>query len=173
MWDSGAWCIIHLMKIKDKKTGRFVAQPLEDRFWEKVDKKPDGCWNWKGYTDNGKAYGRLRLGKENKIATHVSWFIHTGKWPNKYMCHKCDNPPCVNPEHLFEGTHWDNMEDKVKKGRQKRGQDIPNAILNDGKVKIVKSLLKYLTPRMVEEVTGVSYWSIIKIKNNKQWKHVK
>ena len=107
-----------------------------------------------------------------KQATHVSWYLHTGDWPTKHMCHKCDNPSCVNPHHLFEGTHQDNMDDKVRKGRQPRGSEMAVAILTEAKVQQIKDLLKYKKPREIEDLLGVNYWSIIKIKNNKQWQHV-
>jgi hypothetical protein len=74
----------------------------------------------KSKTDFG--YGRFRLNKRTMHAHRASWFLfkgHPGKW---LVLHKCDNPPCVNPDHLFLGTHNDNVQDKIKKGRQVPGR---------------------------------------------------
>lgn len=80
---------------------------------------PDSCWTWLGATD-GKGYGRLwdkRL-RHSTPAARVSWQIHIGPIPRGlYACHRCDNPPCTNPEHLFLGTQTENMRDMVRKGR--------------------------------------------------------
>ena len=161
------------MKIKHITTGMFISQPFEQRFWEKVDKKDaKHCWQWKGYTNNFTDYGRLRIGKLHKVATHVSWFLHTGDWPKEYMCHKCDNKACVNPYHLFDGTHQDNMKDMTNKGRNYLGRE-KTSKLSKQIIKEIKQRLLTQKPRQIEKELAVNYWSIIKIKNNKQWKDVK
>ena len=91
------------------------------RFLEKVDvKSNDKCWEWLGYK-TWEGYGRLRNLNREKILVHrFSWLIHFGKIPEGMLiCHHCDNPPCVNPEHLFMGTHQDNAIDRERKNRRK------------------------------------------------------
>lgn len=89
------------------------------RFWAKVDKSagPDGCWPWTG----GRlpfGYGIFQMGTGPKKAHRVSWAMAHGSVPEDLLVlHRCDNPPCVNPDHLFLGTHADNASDKMKKGR--------------------------------------------------------
>ena len=92
---------------------------LEEYFWARV-KKTDGCWLWTGRRDSN-GYGIVQLGarEPRTTASRVSLIIHRGHpGSNKiFALHKCDNPPCVNPEHLFWGAHADNMKDCANKGR--------------------------------------------------------
>lgn len=92
--------------------------PIEQRFWTKV-KKTNGCWLWTGQIDH-HGYGRIRLDQQIKLlASRVSWEIHNGKiLDGLLVLHKCDNPSCVNPDHLFLGTHKDNVADMIAKGRR-------------------------------------------------------
>lgn len=109
------------------------AKAVEERFWSKVDKNgplPDQsnphyaglgrCWTW---TDSGggQGYGNLFINKKNVAAHRLSFMIASGTIPALYVCHKCDNRSCVNPDHLFLQTHSGNMEDMLKKGRQAAG----------------------------------------------------
>ena len=96
-----------------------VKGTLEERFWAKVDKRgPDKCWPWTGARNN-REYGQICIGGHQGrllLAHRVSWELAHGSIP-KGMCvlHRCDNPLCVNPCHLFLGTHRENMEDSVRR----------------------------------------------------------
>jgi hypothetical protein len=88
-----------------------------DRFWNKVDQSGD-CWEWMASKNHG-GYGFFHYQGVCRLAHRVSHILHGGDIPNGMsVCHRCDNPGCVNPNHLFIGTHLDNMRDMYSKGRR-------------------------------------------------------
>jgi len=90
---------------------------LAERFWSRVD-KTDGCWAWTGTVESG-GYGALSWEGHKRRAPRLSWELHYGPIPpGLFVCHHCDNPPCVRPDHLFVGTLADNNHDRDAKGRQ-------------------------------------------------------
>ena len=132
----------------------------ESRFWSKVDKcGDDECWPWTA-TKSRLGYGKFTLGVNNKVNAHrYSYEIANGPIPDGMLvCHGCDNPPCVNPKHLFVGTHKDNMQDAVKKGRAARGSRLPQTKLTDAQVLEAVSLAKdrSRTIESVAKLYGIS-----------------
>ena len=111
----------------ENKIGKIAKRKsVEERFWSKV--KVGGkkdCWEWQAST-TFKGYGRINIWFENywkwQYAHRISWLINHGKIPkDKHVLHHCDNPSCVNPKHLWLGTHQDNIKDRDKKGRTRNG----------------------------------------------------
>lgn len=82
-------------------------------------KKTESCWIWMGGKGRSN-YGKFMIGEKTSVASRVAYELFKGKLEeNKYVCHTCDNPPCVNPEHLWLGTSSENQLDSIKKGRRK------------------------------------------------------
>lgn len=101
--------------------GHHRSAPVLERFWKYVDKRgPDECWEWQAFRDE-HGYGHLSTESSKHMPAHrYSYEIHHGPIPDGLdICHKCDNPPCCNPVHLFAGTEKDNMADMVAKGRSR------------------------------------------------------
>ncbi len=121
------------------------------RFWNKVKKEESGCWNWIGALRSG--YGIIKIDGK-LISTHrLSYILTNGNIPEgMFICHKCDNPKCVNPDHLFLGTRSDNMIDALNKGRIyipngkeflfKDGHKPKSRSLSNFKSKLIKYLIK-------------------------------
>lgn len=120
--------------------------PLIERFWAKVNKRgPDDCWEWTAGCSRG--YGQIgEGGRRGKMlyAHRVSYELHNGPIPigegyhGTCVCHTCDNPPCVNPSHLFLGTIADDTRDMVEKGRQARGEKNGRAKLTEKEVEEIR-----------------------------------
>lgn len=97
-----------------------MTKSLADRLLHRLEPTPDGCLVWTGWRDPG-GYGQIRTGTEGepRIKTHrAAWVIANGQIPDgKMILHHCDNPPCCNPDHLYVGDAFDNMRDKITRGR--------------------------------------------------------
>lgn len=112
---------------------------MDKRFWNKVDKDSQSpCWIYTG-AKNGNGYGWLSRNGSQMTAHRWSWILQNGSIPKgAYVCHSCDNKICVNPDHLWVGTHDDNMKDMAKKGRGRktnpRGEKHVNSILTEANV---------------------------------------
>lgn len=123
-----------------------IHLPIDYKFWRHVDKKNnDECWNWTGSKDK-KGYGLFSLGHTTIHTNRMSWILTNGEIPEGLLvCHKCDNPSCVNPNHLFLGANKDNNQDKINKGRavfpkQKTGKENSNGKLSSEDVKEIRDL---------------------------------
>lgn len=92
-----------------------INDEQKERFWAKVDKSGN-CWNWTSQAPDG--YGEFKLNKKTYRASRISYFLHTGENPQALVvCHSCDNPLCVNPNHLFLGSDATNAQDRQSKGK--------------------------------------------------------
>lgn len=144
------------------------------RFWSRV-KKTKTCWIWKGGIYS-KGYGRFTYKGDYYLAHRFSWFLTFGYLPTKLLCHKCDNPSCVRPDHLFEGTYKDNHADMMAKGRGKfsYGENHGRHKLNNNQVLQIRELYKQgnTSLRKLSAIFGVSNQTIWSIVTNETWKNI-
>ena len=159
------------------------------RFWAKVScgsvlGNIGGCWEWLGYR-NANGYGRFCVNGKPELAHRVSWQIHFGEIPKRddyhgwCVCHACDNPACVNPAHLFLGSHSDNMKDRCDKGLRPcgyadwpRGSAHPGAKLTEDQVREIRANDGRLSHQKLAAVYGVCRAHIGLIMNRKTWTHI-
>lgn len=150
------------------------------RFWSKINKtSSDSCWEWMAYKTNS-GYGQFGIKYKIYLAHRVSWAIkHCIDPLSKFVCHRCDNPSCVNPKHLFLGTQSDNMADMIKKGRSDhtknlRGQDCPTSKLTNSDVSEIwrLHLKEGLGERKLGAKFSVTPANIHAILSGKTWKHL-
>jgi hypothetical protein len=150
-------------------TPRMVA-----RFEEKFTKS-DGCWVW-NRCKNKNGYGWFSTGKYTKVKAHrLAWIMARGTIPGGlHVCHTCDNPPCVNPDHLFLGTQLQNIHDCRDKGRVPKGQGRSMSKLSDENVIKIRQLYTAggITQRELSSMFGVAQVSISRIVTQKYWKHL-
>ena len=145
----------------------------EDRFWMRIE-KTHTCWIWKGGKNRG--YGQIDVNNKLIYTHRFSWELHYGTIPNGlHVLHSCDNPSCVNPEHLFLGTHKDNMQDMVKKGRKAviLGEMWGHAKLSALDVIHIRELIaRGEKQRVIAKDYGVRPATISLIHCRKNWKHI-
>lgn len=143
---------------------------MKERFLNKVIiKSSEECWEWKA-SYRGK-YGVFKFNKKTIDAHRISYILFKGEIPkNMYVCHTCDNPKCVNPNHLFLGTHSDNMKDAFNKGRLKiptkgqfkEGHKAINRNLSSEIVDSVKLALidKKITLKLIAEQFNIPLYTV-------------
>lgn len=155
-----------------KKIPRLSRDDVE-RFWNFVDRKgPAKCWNWVGYILQS-GYGQFAIKYKKARAHRVAFLLGTGKQPGrKLVCHRCDNPLCCNPKHLFLGTSADNSADMAMKGRAVRqlGVKHGHAKLTESQVRFIRKS-KLPAPDLASRF-GVSFSLICMIRRGTIWRHL-
>ncbi len=155
------------------------AAPLSERFWERVDRAStaDGCWTWTGTLSGG--YGCIYTDGKQRRATWVSWLLHYGEPPEgMFLLHRCDNPPCVRPDHLFLGTQKDNNQDMWAKGRGKlvhyQGGQHGRATMTEEQVAALRERYRQggITQRALARETGIPRGTIQHMLSGATWKNV-
>lgn len=152
-----------------------AKKTLEERFWAKVATgEPAACWEWHATRRNG--YGRIKVDGKLKSAHRIAYQLYHGDIPpGMKVCHRCDNPSCVNPAHLFLGKQKDNVQDMIEKGRYHPvcGEKQGNAKLTAAQVRRIRA----------QHSAGSSYTqlgamykihrsTIGRVVTRKTWKHI-
>lgn len=149
--------------------------PLEKRFMSHVEQRgPDECWLWTASL-NDHGYGVIGVvGRKQQKAHRISWELYKGPIVSG-MCvlHRCDNPPCVNPDHLFLGTMADNTADMLSKGRASKlcGENSSNAKLTTAQVLEIKAS-KNVPARVFMDRFDISESTVHGIKSGRYWTHL-
>lgn len=158
-------------------------KPLNIKFWEKVEMTSiNDCWMWKA-SKNKKGYGNFYVSignsKDKHILAHRMAYIlwnHLNEIPDGLqVLHRCDNPSCCNPAHLFLGTNQDNMNDMMQKGRRgdKSGEHNSQAKLTSEDVFLMRNMRKMgMTYEKIAIEFGLHLSTVADICNGKSWKHL-
>lgn len=148
-------------------------KPLDVRFWKHVN-KTSTCWLWTGSLDK-LGYGRINDGSGSpKLSHRVSLMIHGVEVPNN-MCvlHICDNPTCVNPNHLKVGTKHDNNTDMANKRRSAYGEKNGRAKLTKQQALEINELHGKMTRKQIAEKYGIAISTVSAIFNGSRWKYLR
>jgi hypothetical protein len=144
-----------------------------ERFWSNV-RKTDHCWEWTACLSQD-GYGHFgAVAFKEKRAHRVAWTLANGPITGGLqVCHKCDNPKCVNPEHLFLGTQADNMQDAARKGHRNLGElNTHSRLTKEQVISIRAEFANGETQKALARKYGVWPYSIRSIVDNITWKHI-
>lgn len=166
----------------ERKAGRMeIIRPLRTRerdIWDYIDRSggPDACWPWIGKATEKGRYPRFSKGLSITLASHLIFEEVHGPIPEGHIVrHSCDNPPCCNPAHLLSGTYFDNVQDRIIRGRSRhlKGDEHYAHILTEAdipEVFIMKA--RGMTPLEISLEKGVQRATIYDVLNRRKWKHV-
>lgn len=147
-------------------------RPPVPRFWAKV-RKSEGCWEWQGFLNKG--YGHITVNGKPMAVHRYSYILSCGVIPDGlFVLHKCDNRACVRPDHLFLGTHQENMEDMATKGRAARpaGEKHPRAKLTAHQIGEIRDLhaAGQHDFKQIASMFGICLEHVRKIVKHQSWK---
>jgi len=156
-------------------TGIDQRNSLKD-FWSYVDiKGPYDCWLYKGTINKESGYGVFYLNNKGIRAHRLAYELMKGFLDEEMLsCHTCDNPPCCNPNHLFEGTNLDNNRDMIIKGRQKYPCGVEKKIskLTEQQVIEIYNLKGKLSQSKIGEIYDIKQATVFDIHKGNTWKHL-
>jgi hypothetical protein len=157
--------------IGKRHTGnQYTSLPMPERFWSRVCLDSSGCWIWTGYTDSW-GYGSFSFHGTMVRAHRKAYELVNGHIPQgQWVLHTCDTPACVNPAHLYCGTHRDNVRDGKKRGRYSRGSKHYKAKLSEAEVVYIYCSKE--SNRELGRRFGINNSNISRIRSRKNWAHL-
>jgi len=167
------WCPKHYTRWKRHGDPRKTKNNMVPITWKyllscSVTNEETGCIEWQKGKSEG--YGVATHNKFTDRTHRISYRLHHGKINGVYVLHTCDNKLCINPDHLFLGTHADNMKDKVMKDRQARGTDFPISKFNEADILKIRAMAE--SNLITAKIFGVDPSTISYIRIRKTWRHV-
>lgn len=178
-WARG-WCGTHYRRWRTTGSVEVHRPSIEERFLAKVRIADSGCWEWTGHLDKD-GYGTISYGPHGaqvKVRAH-RWAYERWVAPipeGLLVCHRCDNPPCVNPDHLFTGTQSDNVRDSVQKGRKNPpiGSRNGRAVLDEDTVRLIRSLHipRKMSYRRIAKQLGLGEGAVMAVIQRRNWRDV-
>jgi len=155
-----------------KCMGKSKRLDVDKAFNERYTIAPNGCWEWTSYKSK-KGYGTIFTVDGTILAHRYSWEKVNGPIPKGlFACHRCDNPSCCNPDHIFIGTQMENIQDCVAKGRRNTRK---GTAVNTNKLTEEQVLRVFYDTRLAKEVAkdfGISHYTVAGIRLKKSWKHL-
>lgn len=131
-----------------------------------------GCWIWMANSDRA-GYGKVKVNRKHLRAHRWSWMLYNGQIPDgMQVLHKCDVPACVNPNHLFIGTPQDNVDDKIKKGRDFKLPIQRNPKLSESDVREIRQLRGVVRQIDLAKRFGIHRANISRIQTRRDWAHL-
>lgn len=135
------------------------------------------CWEFTGHRDK-LGYGKLKFAGSGWLTHRLSYFATYGEIPDGLLlCHRCDNPSCANPHHLFLGTNLDNTMDAVRKGRKyipdRKGEQHSQAKLKESEVRAIRELSGKISQKRIGIRFGINQATVCNIITGKTWRNVK
>lgn len=177
------YCKVHYWRFRTHGDPHVVklehghGKTRKEKFWSRVDKTPGfgpngDCWKWTG-KPTPQGYGMVSVNGSAIPAHRASWLYTYGEMPKLWLLHSCDNPRCVNPAHLREGTPADNAADMVKRDRQSKGERRPNAKLTDADILAIRAAPSVwgIQTKLAKQY-DVPTSSINRIRKGLIWTHV-
>jgi len=145
----------------------------KSRFFASFKRKKEGCWEWNKARNHG-GYGTFYHNKRTWIAHRISWILHYGKLEKgMFVLHKCDNPACVRPDHLFVGTNKDNLRDCAEKGRIASGERNGNSKMTNSTVKKIRKLSNCgMKGTEIANLVGVHKSTVSRVLRKIIWRHI-
>lgn len=133
-----------------------------------------GCWEWtKSFQGNLRNVGQIRVNGKTRKASRLSYEINVGAIPvGLCVLHRCDNPKCINPDHLFIGTHKDNVQDMIAKRRGLVGHKNGASVLTDDNVREIRNLAGYFSDRCIADKFDISPITVFDIRHKRTWGHL-